>query len=148
LSGKGGNVQGHTAFLCITYGKWNQSDVYWNGFMAPNAALTGAGVRWPVRMEDLLNKLPPFPASDGAARDGFIPVNRKLTPPPRLPAQSAVVEFGYVEIEGAGNYYRASRQETCVAAAAALSQSAPFHFEQTPPGQVIETGQEHMMLTQ
>ena len=115
------------------YGKWNQLDVFWNGFMAPNAALMGTWVRWldGVRMDDLLTVLPPFPGSDGVARGEFIPVSLSITPPPTLPVQSAIVEFGYVENGGAGNYYCTSRQETCVATGATVSQSAPFNFEQS-----------------
>jgi hypothetical protein len=115
------------------YGKWNQFDVFWNGFMAPNNAMMGTWVRWldGVRMEDLLTVLPPFPASDGVARSGFIPVSLTINPPPGLPVQSAIVEFGYVENGGPSNYYCTSRQETCVATGSTVNQSAPFSFEQS-----------------
>ena len=119
--------------LGTNYAKWNQFDVFWNGFMAPNAALMGSQVRWldGVRFEDLLTVLPPFPESDGVARWTFIPVSVKLTPPPALHAQSAIVEFGYVENGAAGSYYCTSRQETCVATGSMVDESAPFNYEQS-----------------
>lgn len=115
------------------YAKWNQFDVYWNGFMSPNGGLMGSQVRWMdgVRTEDLLTVLPPFPEPDGISRNNFVPVNLKIDPPRALPVQSAIVEFGYVENGGAANYYCTSRQETCVATGATVNQAAPFNYEQT-----------------
>lgn len=164
------------------YAKWNEFDAYWNAFMAPSAGVMGSQVRWydGVRTDDLMTVLPPFPAPDGVARNTFLPVTLTIHPPRTSPAQSAIVEFGYVENGSAANYYCTSRQETCVATGSSVNTSHPFTFEQsegyTPApcatgctitipalsgralyyrwkylgstGQVVETSQTHVLLTQ
>ena len=126
-------VGSSTRRLGSNYAKWNQFDVFWNGFMSPNLALLGSQVRWldGVRTDDLMTVLPPFPDPDGVTRNTFVPVPVKLSPPATLPVQSAIVEFGYVENGDAGNYYCTSRQETCVATAATVNLANPFTFQQS-----------------
>ena len=100
--------------------------------------MLGSLVRWldGVRFEDLVTVLPPYPPSDGVARNSFLPIQVNVEPLNGLPAQSppaqsAIVEFGYAENGDTGGYYCTSRQETCVAASSVISQTTPFYFEQS-----------------
>jgi hypothetical protein len=115
------------------YTRWSQQDVYWNADVTPSGSLMISQVRWldGVRFEDLINVLPPYPATDGVSRNSFIPVPVTLDPPPGVRIQSAVVEFGYAENGGSGTYYCTSRQENCVATGGAVNQATPFYFEQS-----------------
>jgi hypothetical protein len=119
--------------LGSNYARWNQFDVFWNGNVSPDGSFMATLVRWMdgVRSDALATVLPPYPNSDGVSRNTFIPISVAIQPPPGLPVQSAVVEFGYVENGDAANYYCTSRQETCVATAAAVNLNSPFAFEQT-----------------
>jgi len=76
-------------------------------------------------------RVAPYPASDGVARNSFLPVAVAITPPAGLPVQSAIVEFGYAENGNPESFYCTSRQETCVAASSAVNQAVPFYFEQS-----------------
>ena len=115
------------------YSRWNQQDTYWNSDVTPSGLLMASRVRWldGVRNEDLMTILPPYPASDGVTRYTFLPVPVNIDPPAGLPAQSAIVEFGYGENGSAESYYCTSRQETCVVASGAINQTTPFYFEQS-----------------
>jgi hypothetical protein len=113
------------------YSRWNQQDVFWNADVTPSGALMATQVRWldGVRFEDLVTTLPPYPDSDGVARNSFLPLPVTLQPPAGMQIASALVEFGYAENGPAGSYYCTSRQETCVASAGAIQQTTPFYFE-------------------
>jgi hypothetical protein len=101
------------------FAKWNQFDVYWNTFPAPNGALFGSLARWleGVRSDDLITTMPPFPVVDNVVRSTFIPI--AVSTSAQTGAQTAIVEFGYAENGPANAYYCTSRQETCVATAGA-----------------------------
>jgi archaellum component FlaF (FlaF/FlaG flagellin family) len=73
------------------------------------STVTGSGLAY-------LAKIPPQPiAPEQTRRDGFIPVTLSLKPPAGLAnVDNAVVEFGYLENGGAGDYYCTSRLEACV----------------------------------
>jgi len=75
----------------------------------------------------LLGKLPPFPPTDSAARWTFQPIPVKLTPPAGLAVHNAVIQFGYAENGGPGQFYCTSRQENCLATAATVP-AVPFLF--------------------
>ena len=45
----------------------------------------------------LLGKLPPYPPTDSVARWKFQPIPVKLTPPPGLAVDNAIIQFGYAE---------------------------------------------------
>jgi hypothetical protein len=113
------------------YSKWNQQDVYWNSNAAPNGLLMASQVRWldGVRFEDLMTILPPFPAADGVARNTFLAVPVNVSAPAGLSVASAIIEFGYAENGASTGFYCTSRQETCIAAAAAINTTQPFYFE-------------------
>ncbi len=115
------------------YAKWNQFDVFWNIFTTRSARFAASQVRWldGVRTEDLVTAVPPVPNVDSVARNTFESVPVSINPPRGWPVASAMVEFGYTEYGDAGNYYCTSRQETCVAAGAAINLTAPFYFEQS-----------------
>jgi len=115
------------------YSRWNQQDTYWNTDVTPSGFLVASRVRWldGVRYEDLMTVLPPYPPTDAVARNTFLPVSVTINPPAGLPVVSAIVEFGYAENGGPASYYCTSRQETCVAAGAAINQTTPFYFEQS-----------------
>jgi hypothetical protein len=115
------------------YSRWNQQPVYWNADVTPSGSLMATNVRWldGVSGEDLITILPPYPNSDGVSRNTFIPVPVTIAPPAGSQVQSAFVEFGYAENGAPGSYYCTSRQETCVAAGSAISQTIPFYFEQS-----------------
>jgi len=122
-----------TRNLGPNYAKWNQFHVFWNTAPTPNGTVALGYVRWldGVATADLVTILPPYPAPDGVARNTFLPLSVTVAPPARLPAQRAIVEFGYAENGDPGNYYCTSRQETCVAGAASIDPANPFSFEQS-----------------
>ena len=60
-------------------------------------------------------------------RSTFQPIPVKLTPPAGLAVDNAVVQFGYVENGGPGQFYCTSRQEKCLATTAAPA-AVPFLF--------------------
>ncbi len=113
------------------FAKWNQFDVFWNTFAAPSGGMYSSLVRWldGVRSDDLVTVLPPMPAADGISRNGFISI--PVTVPRLTQAQSAVIEFGYVENGSAASYYCTSRQEACVATGSSVASTTPFSFEQS-----------------
>ena len=115
------------------YSKWNQHDVFWNSDVVPSGFVVTSRVRWldGIRFEDLVTVLPPYPPSDGIARNSFLPVGIPIDPPTNSSAQSAIVEFGYAENGDPGSYYCTSRQETCVAASSVVNVATPFYFEQS-----------------
>jgi hypothetical protein len=115
------------------YSKWNQQDVYWNSDATPSGLLMVSRARWldGVRNDDLMIVVPPYPASDGVARQNFLPVPVAIDPPNEPGVQRAVVEFGYADNGAPGTYYCTSRQENCVAASATINQTTPFYFEQS-----------------
>ena len=86
----------------------------------------------------LLGKVPPFPPTDTVVRSTFQPIPVKLTPPAGLGVDNAVVQFGYVENGGPGQFYCTSRQEKCLATTAAAAW-VPFLFPSDGAGGV-ETG--------
>lgn len=120
-----------TRVLGPNYSKWNQFDAYWNVFTTPSEGALGSQVRWldGVRTDDLLSVLPPFPGPDGVTRNTFESVPVAVPAPAVTGAQSAIVEFGYVENGSATSYYCTSRLETCVAASTTIDSSPPFTFE-------------------
>jgi hypothetical protein len=69
----------------------------------------------------LLGKVPPYPPADSVARGAFQPIPVKLTPPVGLAVDNAVIQFGYAENGGPGQFYCTSRQEKCLATAATLT---------------------------
>ncbi|MGD0774099.1 MAG: hypothetical protein ABSC05_14880 [Candidatus Solibacter sp.] len=86
----------------------------------------------------LLGKLPPYPPTDTAVRDTFQPIPVKLTAPPGLAVDNAVIQFGYAENGMPGQFYCTSRQEKCMATAATVP-AVPFVFPSDGAGGV-ETG--------
>jgi hypothetical protein len=115
------------------YSQWTQFSVYWNSDATPSGFVLASQSPWldGVRTDDLVTVLPPYPASDGVARNSFLPVAVTIDPAAALSFQSAIVEFGYAENGDPGSYYCVSRQETCVAASSAINPSTPFYFEQS-----------------
>jgi hypothetical protein len=115
------------------YSRWNQQYIYWNTSAVPSGLLVASYVRWydGVRHEVFATVLPPYPASDGVARNTFLPVVVPIVPPMGLQTQNVVVEFGYAENGNPTAYYCTSRQETCVATGSAINPATPFNFEQT-----------------
>jgi hypothetical protein len=107
-----------------TFSHWNQFDVFWNTFPAPNGALYGSLARWldGIRSDDLITTVPPFPPGDNVSRSSFIPITVNI--PAQAGAQTAVVEFGYAENGPSTAYYCTSRQEPCVATAGTGSGNA------------------------
>ncbi|MCX6629234.1 MAG: hypothetical protein NTW28_16575 [Candidatus Solibacter sp.] len=65
----------------------------------------------------LLGKLPPYPPVDSVVRATFEAIPVKLTPPAGLAVNNAVIQFGYAENGGPGQFYCTSRQEKCLATA-------------------------------
>jgi hypothetical protein len=75
----------------------------------------------------VLGKLPPYPPTDSVVRWAFQPIPVKLTPPPGLGVDNAVVQFGYAENGSPGKFYCTSRQEKCLATAPTVP-ATPFAF--------------------
>jgi len=75
----------------------------------------------------LLGKLPPYPPNDSVIRWTFQPIRVKLTPPPGLGVNNAVIQFGYGENGAPGNFFCTSRQEKCLATAATVP-AVPFVY--------------------
>lgn len=96
------------------------SDGRWLLFATPN--LTGTN-------EIYMAKLPPFPAPASPRHDTFVPVNVSIEPRPG--ASNAVVEFGYLENGGAGDFYCTTRREACIAQTAAVAPADPFLFAES-----------------
>jgi hypothetical protein len=104
-------------------------DPYWHGKALSDASwvmfrsmqLSGS---W---ADILLGKLPPYPPVDSAVRSQFQAIPVKLTPPGGLAVDNAVVQFGYGENGGSGQFYCTSRQEKCLATAATVP-AVPFVF--------------------
>jgi hypothetical protein len=104
-------------------------DGYWHGKVLSDASwvmfrsmyTSGA---W---TDILLGKLPPFPPTDSVVRWSFQPVPVKLTPPPGLTVDNAVVQFGYAENGDPAKFYCSSRQEKCLATATTVP-TVPFLF--------------------
>jgi hypothetical protein len=115
------------------FSRWNQQDVYWNALSTPSGSLIFNQARWldGVRHEDLISILPPYPAGDSIARNSFLPVEVKITPPAARLVDNAIVEFGYAENGAADKFYCTSRQETCVAVAGNVNAQTPFFFAQS-----------------
>jgi hypothetical protein len=83
----------------------------------------------------LLGKLPPFPPTDSVVRSTFQPLAVNLTPPTGLAVSNAIVQFGYTENGSPGQFYCTSRQEKCLATAAAVP-VVPFQFASEGAGGV------------
>jgi len=75
----------------------------------------------------LLGKLPPYPPVDWVVRSRFQPIPVKLSPPPGMGVDNAVVQFGYSENGPPDKYYCTSRQEACLATASSVP-VVPFVF--------------------
>ena len=86
----------------------------------------------------LLGKLPPYPPTDSAVRGTFQAIPAKLTAPAGLAVDNAVIQFGYAENGGPGQFYCTSRQEKCLATAATVP-TVPFLFA-SDGGGGVETG--------
>jgi hypothetical protein len=116
-----------------TYAKWNQFDVFWNGFVSPNLRMMGTNVRWfdRVRSDDILTVLPPFPVTDGIERTTFVPLSVPAHPSSGLNITGAVVEFGYLENGPAAAYYCTTRREACLATSSAVNAAIPFSYAHT-----------------
>ena len=110
-------------------GRYRLPDDYWHGKALSDASwlmfrsmyTNGA---W---TDILLGKLPPYPPTDSVARWKFQAIPVKLTPPPGLSVDNAVVQFGYAENGSPGGFFCTSRQEKCLATAAAIP-TTPFAF--------------------
>jgi hypothetical protein len=115
------------------YARWNQFYVYWNAESTPSGQLLFSNARWldGVRHEDLVSVLPPYPAADSVARNTFVGLQAKVTPPDGLNIDNAMVEFGYAENGDPNGFFCTSRQEACVAVGSAINQSVPFYYEQS-----------------
>jgi hypothetical protein len=88
-------------------------DPYWHGKALSDASWVMfrsmyANGAW---TDILLGKVPPYPPVDSVVRWTFQPIPVKLTAPPGLAVNNAVIQFGYVENGGAGQFYCTSRQE-------------------------------------
>jgi hypothetical protein len=120
--------------------RYKTIDPYWHGKALSDASwvmfrsmyTSGA---W---TDILLGKVPPFPPTDSVVRSTFQPIAVKLTPPAGLAVNNAVVQFGYTENGSPGQFYCTSRQEKCLATAAAVP-AVPFQFASEGTGGV-ETG--------
>jgi hypothetical protein len=112
-------------------------DPYWHGKAVSDASwvmfrsmyTSGA---W---TDVLLGKLPPFPPTDSVVRSTFQPLAVNLTPPTGLAVSNAIVQFGYTENGSPGQFYCTSRQEKCLATAAAVP-VVPFQFASEGAGGV------------
>ena len=91
-------------------------------------------VRWldGVRYEDLMTVLPPYPVSDGVARNSFMPISMQVSPTANLNIDNATIEFGYAENGDPNGFYCTSRQEACVAAGSAINLAQPFYYQSEP----------------
>jgi hypothetical protein len=115
-------------------------DPYWHGKALSDASWVMfrsmyANGAW---TDILLGKVPPYPPVDSVVRWTFQPIPVKLTAPPGLAVNNAVIQFGYVENGGTGQFYCTSRQEKCMATAATVG-AVPFLFPSEGAGGV-ETG--------
>jgi hypothetical protein len=116
---------------------------YWNARTLPDGSW--ALIRTPffnrTRAEVFVAKLPPWGAPDSVARSTFVPVALTLKPPTGLTVNNAVVQFGYVENGSPTSFYCTSRNEACLAAAGAITESNPFAFaSENPAGVPCSTG--------
>ena len=117
--------------------RYKMIDPYWHGKALSDASwvmfrsmyTNGA---W---TDILLGKLPPFPPTDSVVRSTFQPIPVKLTPPAGLAVDNAVIQFGYAENGGPGQFYCTSRQEKCLATAATVP-AVPFLFPSEGAGGV------------
>ena len=116
---------------------------YWNARVLADGswAIVRGSFFNQTRSEMFLAKLTPLPGPDSIARNTFLPVTVKLTPPSGLAVANAIVEFGYVENGQATDFYCTTRHETCVATAATVSESTPFSFAgENPAGASCAAG--------
>ena len=112
--------------LSKAFGRYRLVDDYWHGKALSDASwlmfrsmyTNGA---W---TDILLGKLPPYPPTDSVVRWTFQPIPVKLTPPPGLTVDNAVIQFGYAENGSPGNFFCTSRQERCLATSAATFPTA------------------------
>jgi len=117
--------------------RYKMIDPYWHGKALSDASwimfrsmyTNGA---W---TDILLGKLPPYPPTASTARPTFQPIPVKLTAPPGLRVDNAVIQFGYVENGVPGQFYCTSRQEKCMATAATIP-GVPFQFPSDGTGGV------------
>jgi hypothetical protein len=115
-------------------------DPYWHGKALSDASwlmfrAMYANGAW---TDILLGKVPPYPPTDSVVRWTFQPIPVKLTAPPGLAVNNAVIQFGYAENGLPGQFYCTSRQEKCMATAATVP-AVPFLFPSEGAGGV-ETG--------
>ena len=82
----------------------------------------------PGQWNVFLGSVPPYNNVDSQARNTFLPVTVNLPPPAGVPADNAVVEFGYAENGAAESLYCTSRQEACVAASDTVDSANPFYW--------------------
>jgi hypothetical protein len=120
--------------------RYKTIDPYWHGKALSDASWVlfrsmYTGGAW---TDVLLGKLPPYPPVDSVVRSTFQPIPVKLTPSAGLAVDNAVIQFGYAENGGPGQFYCTSRQEMCLAAAATVP-AVPFLFPSDGAGGA-ETG--------
>jgi len=104
-------------------------DPYWHGKALADASwvmfrsMHTSGV-W---SDIILGKLPPYPPVDSVVRGTFQPVPVKLSPPPGLGIDNAVIQFGYSENGLPDKYQCTSRQEACLAMTSSVP-AVPFLY--------------------
>jgi hypothetical protein len=121
--------------LTMAFHPYRVGPYYWNARVLPDGSW--AVVRAPffnkTRAEMFLAKLPPWPAPDSITRSTFVPMTVSLAPPSELNASNAIIQFGYVENGQPTDFFCTSRHEACIAAAATVSEAAPFAFAGESP---------------
>jgi hypothetical protein len=126
--------------LTKALGRYHAIDGYWHGKALSDSSwmLTRSMYLGGAWTDVILGKLPPFPPEDSVVRSTFQAFPVKLTPPAGLAVNNAVIQFGYAENGGTGQFFCTSRQEKCLATAAAVP-AVPFVFPSEGTGGV-ETG--------
>jgi hypothetical protein len=91
-------------------------DPYWNARALPDASWMLFRSVWlgGLRTEALLAKLPPYPQPDEVRRSDFVPMTVTANGRTVAGTDNVVVQFGYAENGGAGDYFCTSRREACV----------------------------------
>ncbi len=118
---------------------------FWHTHALPNARWLLIHTNYAQNFGDMVNvaKVPPPPPQDSVNRATFVPMLMKLKPPPGLPVNNVVIEFGYAENGAAGSYFCTSRSEACAVGPAvnnaAVSGTNPFYFEGSEAGLLTGT---------